>query len=109
MTPTVIALGLIAFLLLGIFGALNRIAKALAEMGKMQAASMTEEAAVKVLERSPGTDIVHWMETIMTPAIARDHHKRSPTCYAGKMDYVKIPFDEASGVVGVKPKVPPHA
>lgn len=45
MTPTVIALGLIAFLLLGIFGALNRIAKTLNLMAQMQAASMSSSAA----------------------------------------------------------------
>lgn len=49
-----IALWLIAAVLIGIFGALNRIAKALIEMGKLKAASMSKEAAEIYLKHDEG-------------------------------------------------------
>lgn len=63
---------------------------------------MEEEATVIVVGRSPEVDVVRWMESNVAPVISADHKRRSPICMATKTQYVKIPVEKETGLVGKK-------
>lgn len=63
---------------------------------------MKGEAVIAVPDRRPNTDILIWME-LVTFCIQFDHKALSPHCLSNTMQYVKLPIDETTGLVGRSP------
>lgn len=52
-----------------------------------------EERTLMVRERSADENVIEWMEEVVRPELAKDHHRRSPLCMASAVEHLKIPFD----------------
>lgn len=57
-----------------------------------------EEREVEVMSRDPEVVVTAWLNTVVRPAISKDHREKSPTCQRKKMDYIKIPHKEGEPV-----------
>lgn len=72
---------------------------------RYKCACMQDEVGVDVRQRLELEDIVNWVEVTVAAAVSNDHFKRSPRCFLGKTEYVKIPMAENAPFIGAAPKL----
>lgn len=58
------------------------------------------KAHISIPVRSDDEDVVHWMETVVTPALVADHSSRSPHCRPKSLSKVYIPVTGADRIGG---------
>jgi hypothetical protein len=58
------------------------------------------DAEVNVRLRESAEDVVAWMKSIVEPALAHDHHRRSPRCRPDQLHDVKIPLPAGTTFIG---------
>jgi hypothetical protein len=58
------------------------------------------QVEAKVRFRESSEDVLHWMDQVVTPGLARDHQRRSPTCHPTGLRDVKIPVTGADWIGG---------
>lgn len=63
---------------------------------------LPEEVEIDVPNRVQGCDVIDWMDTV-TYCVSSDHRARNALCMTEKMEYVKIPLDNAAQGIGVPP------
>lgn len=63
---------------------------------------MKAEAVIDVPDRRPEGELMEWMGLVQH-AIAVDHKALSPRCMAVAMEYAKIPLEDETQGIGVKP------
>lgn len=64
---------------------------------------MQDEGSFLVRDRTAVENAVEWVEGPMAKALGADHRRRSPTCTASKVEYVKIPMPENAPYLGGAP------
>lgn len=47
-----------------------------------------------------GEEVTVWLRVMMTPALVRDHQKRSPDCHPTEFDSVWIPIPDGTKKIG---------
>lgn len=55
---------------------------------------MQDQVTLTVRQRVAYENVVDWIEEVVRPALTEDHGKRSPLCFAGTVEYLKIPVDD---------------
>jgi len=70
---------------------------------KYRCGCMAAEAALLVIPRDPKRDVAEWIDGPLMAAVSYDHKTRSPFCRAVALEYLKIPADDPTGAIGVKP------
>lgn len=64
------------------------------------------DRTVKVPWRKPAENIIQYLETIIYPAVARDHREARPICASRHVD-LKLPIENETEAIGMKVK-PKH-
>lgn len=59
------------------------------------------EVEVPARSDDPAEDAVTWLEKIATPALVRDHERRSPNCHPKTFSEVMIPVTGVDKIGGV--------
>lgn len=59
-----------------------------------------EDVSFEVPIRQKNQDVLHWMRTVLNPAMISDHEARSPGCHPEVMSRLLIPAPKGSPMVG---------